>query len=108
MVKSYKISNFVVDRNSIDLYYEIGGFVVGRKRIDLVTKQNTKGFRNAIGIRARVFRCGYERGVILLGRGVRGGDPTDDYPPHKKPPRPKSNSKGGGAGGVLIGGGGLC
>ena len=32
-----KIGGFVVDRNSIDLYYEIGGFVVDRKSIDLLT-----------------------------------------------------------------------
>ena len=29
-----KIGGFVVDRNSIDLYYKIGGFVVDRKNID--------------------------------------------------------------------------
>ena len=39
------------------------------------------------------------RGGILLG-GVRGGDPTDDYPPHKTSPT-KSNYKGG----FLLGGG---
>ena len=33
-----KICSFVVDRNSIDLYYKIGGFVVDRKNIDLLTK----------------------------------------------------------------------
>ena len=33
-----KIGGFVVDRNSIDLYYKIGGFVVDRKSIDLSTK----------------------------------------------------------------------
>ena len=33
-----KIGGFVVDRNSIDLYYKIGGFVVDRKSIDLLTK----------------------------------------------------------------------
>ena len=32
-----KIDGFVVDRNSIDLYYKIGGFVVDRKSIDLLT-----------------------------------------------------------------------
>ena len=31
-----KIGSFVVDRNSIDLYYKIGGFVVDRKSIDLI------------------------------------------------------------------------
>ena len=32
-----KIGGFVVDRNSIDLYYEIG-FVVDRKSIDLLNQ----------------------------------------------------------------------
>ena len=36
MVKTTKIGGFVVDRNSIDLYYKIGGFVVDRKSIDLI------------------------------------------------------------------------
>ena len=37
-VKTTKIGGFVVDCNSIDLYYKIGGFVVDRKNIDLLTK----------------------------------------------------------------------
>ena len=37
LVKTPKIGSFVVDRNSIDLYYKIGGFVVDRKRNDLLT-----------------------------------------------------------------------
>ena len=37
MVKTPKMGGFVVDRNSIDLYYKIGGFVVDRKSIDLLT-----------------------------------------------------------------------
>ena len=40
----------------------------------------------------------YEGGVILLG-GVRGGDPTDDYPPHKKPPQRSQIIRGGVGGG---------
>ena len=42
LVKTPKIGGFVVDRNSIDLYYEIGGFVVDRKSIDLLTKSIRK------------------------------------------------------------------
>ena len=37
-----KIGGFVVDRNSIDLYYKIGGFVVDHKSIDLLTKSIRK------------------------------------------------------------------
>ena len=56
MVKTTKIGGFVVDRNSIDLYYKIGGFVVDRKNIDLLrNKIYSKSFRNAIGIGARAF-----------------------------------------------------
>ena len=42
LVKTPKIGDFVVDRNSIDLYYKIGGFVVDRKSIDLLTKSIRK------------------------------------------------------------------
>ena len=42
LVKPPKIGGFVVDRNSIDLYYKIGGFVVDRKNIDLLTKSIRK------------------------------------------------------------------
>ena len=38
LVKTPKIGGFVVDRNSIDLYYTIGGFVVDRKNTNLLTK----------------------------------------------------------------------
>ena len=38
LVKTPKIDGFVVDRNSIDLYYRIGGFVVDRRSIDVLTK----------------------------------------------------------------------
>ena len=38
LVKTPKSGSFVVDRNSIDLYYKVGGFVVDRKSIDLLTK----------------------------------------------------------------------
>ena len=49
-----------------------------------MNKIYAKSFRNAIGIGARAFRSDYG-GVILLG-GLRGGDPIDDYPPHKITP----------------------
>ena len=42
MVKTPKIGGFVVDRNSIDLYYKIGGFVVDRKSIDLLANMFEK------------------------------------------------------------------
>ena len=38
LVKTPKIGGFVVDRKSIDVYYQIGGFVADRKSIDLLTK----------------------------------------------------------------------
>ena len=46
MVKTPKNCSFVVDRNSIDLYYKIGGFVVDRKSIDLIDL-STKSIRKA-------------------------------------------------------------
>ena len=42
LVKTTKNCGFVVDRNSVDLYYKIGGFVVDRKNIDLLTKSIRK------------------------------------------------------------------
>ena len=45
-VKTPKPGSFVVDRNSIDLYYKIGGFVVARKSIDLIDLL-TKSIRKA-------------------------------------------------------------
>ena len=41
LINTPKIGGFVVDRNSIDLYYKIGGFVV-RKNIDFLTKSVRK------------------------------------------------------------------
>ena len=46
MVKTPHIGGFVVDRNSIDLYYKIGGCVVDRKSIDLVTTYVRKASEN--------------------------------------------------------------
>ena len=37
VVQTTTIGDFVVDRNSIDVYYKIGGVVVDRKNIDLLT-----------------------------------------------------------------------
>ena len=42
LIKTTKIGGFVVDRNSIDLYYKIDGFVVDRKNIDLLTNSIRK------------------------------------------------------------------
>ena len=50
LVKTPKIGGFVVDRNSIDLYYKIGGFVVDRKSIDLIDLL-TKSIRKASEMR---------------------------------------------------------
>ena len=49
-VKTPKKCSFVVDRNSIDLYYKIDGFVVDRKRIDLIDLL-TKSIRKASEMR---------------------------------------------------------
>ena len=57
-----KIGSFVVDHNSIDLYYKIGGFVVDRKSIDLLTKSIRKASEMRLAYGARVFRCDYEGG----------------------------------------------
>ena len=42
LVKTAKFGDFLVDRNSIDLYYTIGGFVVDRKNIDSLTTSMRK------------------------------------------------------------------
>ena len=71
-----KIGSFVVDRNIIDLYYKIGGFG-DRKSIDLLTTSIRKASEMRLAYGARVFRCDYERGVILLEGGqVVGTQPT--------------------------------
>ena len=55
----------------------------------------TKSFRNAIGIGARAFRSDYEGGGHFSKGGVRVGEPTDDYPPHKNPPQRSQLIRGG-------------
>ena len=51
-----------------------------------INKIYTKSFRNAIGIGARVFRCDYERGVILLGGGQGVGTQPTITPLIRNPP----------------------
>ena len=73
MVKTTEIGGFVVDRNSIDLYYQIGGFVVDRKNIDVLTKYIRKASEMRLAYGARAFRCDYEGKGVFYEGGVKDG-----------------------------------